>query len=53
MLKQIFTQAMNYRVFLDEIYTLMLPTVEEGRSVQFPKADFTLYPLINTKSPTS
>ena len=32
MLKQIFTQAMNYDVFLGEIYTLMLPTLEEGRA---------------------
>ena len=29
-LKQIFIQAMNYGVFLYEIYTIMLPTLEEG-----------------------
>ena len=52
-LKQISIQAMNNGVFLYEIYTIMLPTLEEGRVVQFPKADITLHPLINTKSPTS
>jgi len=52
-LKQIFIQALNYGVFLYEIYTIMLPTLEEGRVVQFPKADITLHPLINTKPPTS
>ena len=50
-LKQIFIQAINYGVFLYEIYTLMLPTLEEGRAVQFPKVNFTLHPLM--KSPTS
>ena len=29
-LKQIFIQAMNFDVFLYEIYTIMLPTLEEG-----------------------
>ena len=41
-LKQIFIHAMNFGVFLYEIYSIMLCTLEEGRAVQFPKADFTL-----------
>ena len=36
---------MNYSVFLYEIHTIMLPTLEEGRAVQFPKANFTLHLL--------
>ena len=43
---------MNYSVFLYEIHTIMLPTLEEGGAVQFPKANFTLH-LLNKKSPTS
>ena len=46
MLKQISIQAMNYRVFMYEMYTIMLPTLEEGRPVQFPKVNFTLHPLM-------
>ena len=45
-LKQIFIQAINYGVFLYEIYAIILRTLEEGRAVQFPKADFTLHPHV-------
>ena len=45
-LKQIFIQVLNYGVFLYEIYAIMLPILEEGRVVQFPKDNFTLHPLI-------
>ena len=45
-LKQIFIQALNYGVFLYEIYAIMLPILEEGRVVKFPKDNSTLHPLI-------